>query len=1597
MILHGGSDSRDSEKFSSEGDTPNDIIPEYLIQLKLQNDIDNRSKQRKPKTKPKKPTKNSTLLDKPKHVNVFCQVCGNYADIKTSVICCECDELFHESCVNVDNSMLGPDNSFSCQTCVLQFPRRQPLKNSHKNLLWLSDTSVKSIVQNVPQIHEKMDLDELDECPICEQNCTCGFTNTNQTGSISMPLQNKTPIDLSAINGTTSNSSSFVQSNNSKMELLTSDLKKLDVFESSYAYNQKSSSDIIVQPIEKEYDISKISSSDCISNQILASNLSNESFHNSTNYLNISLDQSKFSEEHCSDIYPDSKASNTNRDISINQDCQKYELNKIDSLKTQKNVQISIDDTINHAKTPESIEFENINIDQSDLQHTDIISKGLSLSDQNFVVNDGHQTADKLNFTTNQDLNMSDTLHSKKINILGIIEKVDDSNNCKDSSNDDVLIDLDVTSFTNDTICKNVYKKVNKKIKRRGRPSRALKNTGLFNENSNKIKTKKISSNKTQSNFFQGNNTKLNLKNAINSNSFNKNDLDFEDEIVNVTDISTDDDLTYHHPTLLNNDFSPKKLKNYESVPSSLLSNSSMDSDLRIEEENYMINEKSIGSFNDSSCNEIESQFSSRNSFFIKNRKLVINNARQKKTNGGLSVNKSLSTDCLRNSESNLNTSFSNQKTTNLVDFSNHIYNDNEKYGSSDYSSNEDVFYMAIKHHDFGYEISGLSNSDSDNSFSSQKLKKFNKHKINDNSANLLIKNEGIYIGSYSDTDSVSALKNNINQGVGIEGSESYSSDSSDVVLEFREPDTSKSHKNVEINTCFDSDREDALLQMHLDQLRAVRETAFSSHTDAIIVAQTNDSFSDSTNDHLTEDYSEDENRCKNLSIGNHAYSDTLVSNNNRSTYLKHQNSNNSIYTDINLKKQEVSTFSDNFAQASDNSEIYSDLDSDSNGFFSDEDIIISCRDDVLDIVNIEELHTTHYDSSVNADVSIWDDITMDEASLALGIALSLEKDMPSSDKTVESNISSLENGHVLVTPATNDKGEQDDPIDGMVSVNVGSNIKKPLEENWVNLQVDKSSPTENGDNMLENILSEASEAYILDSEKVQSITDNNGIFIEDLHNEKDFLEIYPRDNSTLDCTTNIKSNLETPLEKYELIGLTSLNNLKTSYNTTNKEVQDVVDSLSLETHSNKVYDNDDDNNQTNFEKNRLSENMLSEILLENNSNLANLSASDVLIKDGCTKQKDWEREIENLVNTEALGAEFESRKESDELNMLDSYMFSSGGVDVDSYDNFFKNLNSINSENTNSNLLIDINAFKSTIENQVNRFDKIPINVFRQSRYLAAHKKSKQLPLDKASKSVILKSNTRILNSTTSLERVGGIRKYYDKMTPPNATLLYQQDFECKDGFLTTQNSNIPNFLRKKKARTLQNVQSSKGNSPYGLKSFQRVASRESSSYYTDIDLNFTSKSSRHTKRTNLIKHASKKKISSTAQSSFNKSIYDKWDIISKLNNNSPKQDNFLRKAKDVTNSTNSNFGESRNKDKPLDFNKKEHFIDFQPQYVFADASNKSINVQKKDYLAQNNEVNDMDIETSFSEDGSVKFDFGYKVENVLGLNFENISDDFI
>ncbi|PVZ98631.1 hypothetical protein BB558_005365 [Smittium angustum] len=1388
----------------SEDSVETEITPEYLIQLKLETQIDNKSKlpKQKPKQKPKlrnKEIKQSRSQKKTKqtYASVFCQLCGDHAGNGMSIMCSECNEPFHEHCVSVTNDMLGENGLFSCQTCVLQYPRRQrsvgtylmdgkqitnknskqpkslpgrkKSANSTIGKLNKPDKSRKSIVSewvsevnfeyeqnydmsaqyssknnnstsnfssgfginnqfpnNSANQNAESDVD-VEECPVCDMECTCGFAASNTTpAAISDNYLTETvttkPNDINNFESSKSNSpNNFDQipsielqteylhkrtSPNTKVEMLASDMKNLEVDEykpnhftnnidmyitsdntlGNQAHNilEKDSlmeetvnSSLVNNSLKPLNSFSKALSSgivetksvlnipETVDSEIMKNTFdSTKTLENQNQYTEPSLEKnSDYSQTFLPQINDNGIVTektlvssethnNSNSNVFLIDDNTK---NQTPIKKEQHNGQINNENIsslgINsHKETDKphqimsgSIGYkatysENkvnklISEDTNNIERNNLISDGVKNEHEKFfpvslpfeetyenTTNTNIKPEAFSNINTgghkpNSDIDTNNSKNFKHDEFNAIIDDEFEEINISEDlgGNDSLYEDFDFSLKGNNKSLKrkNNFSTNDNSIpvpRKRGRPpknpklsptnitgvsNKLLENTSnngkKLSKNKSKIQApkqknlKQIQSiNKFRSAFDHGikNNKKdIFIKNSGNlfSNISNKGlESDLDDEIINITDISTDSEVcdtkAVQNIISLDSQATSKNdpILNYSesSVLSSLESEDfSDDSDILNQEEHFLVRSDIYGFSSSDMIGMSEasiSDFSVSGSRYDRNKKYTKKAQKKKQKSGNKNIFKlkndskskaepNVKPDKRKNLASkNIKSGIRNNVNAHTSKRNNNVNEKNLKGYLSDKSqglngwgfdntndmkddANDEVFYMAVRHQDFGYEISGYSDSeDYENSivYNSDSISVEGIEFDHNGDKAILYGNPDAFtsedqsqITSGSDIDS----EENIDVGEmddfgdieGIIGPESGfssaglgfsnhggyfdSEDSEDEELTFRKVENPNQFGEQNI-TGTDSDREEALLQMHLEQLRAVREICPAHSGNSMSIQNSNVSDFDDidSDDEICSDFSYSDMNKSN-------FSDSFDNLENEHKTHKDRSFNEKIHKDSFLRKKHIEpkpllfTRSDPIIENSskdlynDSVEFYSSYcepssderplvkNSDTS---SDEDDFYDQNEDAHLITNSKHIYKDNFtdqsdygfiknDSrievegsfeftkrrnsdwdpieksgfNVAANVALWDDINMDDASLALGLAMSLEQNNSqnnTNNRDMNNQEVSGKQPQPLVIPATNEVGEQDDPIDGMVSVNLIPKKNSSVVDGWL-------------------------------------------------------------------------------------------------------------------------------------------------------------------------------------------------------------------------------------------------------------------------------------------------------------------------------------------------------------------------------------------------------------------------------------------------------------------------------------------------------------------------------------------------------------------
>ncbi|OMJ19870.1 hypothetical protein AYI69_g6449 [Smittium culicis] len=1138
----------------SEDDEPI-ISPEYMLQLKMQLELDNKSKSQKSKSKK---IALSQQKNPQKSRNIFCQLCGNFANLSSSINCSECNDPFHENCVGVSHEMLGEYGLFSCQTCVLQYPRRfrspgtflmdgkkisnvpisksrnvkkpaqtfisnnksqKPPKKSSKFSKknqskskritpgsWVSETifeNEQEILLNNQKSIEESDVD-IDLCPVCDQDCTCNSIPQTKilTNDSSNPNIPESPIIIDE------HSLEFIKHASSKVpkvETLVVDLENLEVSKSNFSplnllgsNSLSTSSNLINNDISTNLNTFENVSCDSFistnsnNDSCIPSNKLSENISTSSNPLAEQIEVIQSPVEN----YYEAHLFGTDKFIPNNE--SNHELPKLSTCENGlESPAISYNSNL-HSEQLHSYEIKpDISNSQNKLINSDIFdyenskshytsftsSPGNSLTTEfksNMLLSNENSLNSKPDFLEEKDLNstlpvlnkseglqhsMLDSTASKKPMAPYNSVSPKSLNKFSDSLSSDIEISIDddfeeitfssrpidyySTSFDKFSFITKNHKQAKKPTKRRGRPKKnspksavepnASKNTLFSNlkvgfsdsSSSEKMKSsrtsirprkpnkpKNISKNNTSSLPLQKESSNININSRLNTAENKINEKislpeEDEDEIINITDISTDSEYTgFEISTFLQSKSDPKTEDNVDiNVDfSSISSNFEDDSDIKNEEEIYLVRDEIFG-------------FTSEESELDKTRTRLNKKNRIKKRKKSKNIKSKKFT-------------IADKNLSQLNAFSDSDLNDEEdnKISNNSQSSKvkDEVFFMAVRHHDFGYEISGYSNSEEDVST------------LETGSDNP----DEIMFSENEDSDNLSE-----SDALNSENSNSYEDVSEDEVLTFRKPNSNDNLQKYD-QGCDDSDREDALLQMHLEQLRAVQDVCYTQDgisnfddSESLSNFQFDDSESSSgENDGFSSDFN------RSITFENQAHLSPIMED---STNSKKENNtpqfthsspilhSKKMYFDSFVKKSPI--FKCNSDPEFFNYPSSSESNYESLSDYSDE------RFDVheIDSINSDDLSdmSMSYKKGLGiaANIALWDDMSMDDASLALGLAMSLEKNNPTSKISIVESSSNKP----LITPATNETGEQDDPIDGMVSVNLASNEKTMIPKAW--------------------------------------------------------------------------------------------------------------------------------------------------------------------------------------------------------------------------------------------------------------------------------------------------------------------------------------------------------------------------------------------------------------------------------------------------------------------------------------------------------------------------------------------------------------------
>ncbi|OLY82110.1 hypothetical protein AYI68_g3777 [Smittium mucronatum] len=1109
----------------SEDDVESEISPEYLLQLKLQLDLDNKNKSSKTRLR-KKDLKSTSKISKKKTKNIFCQLCGDYAENNASIKCIECSELFHQDCVGVTKNMLGETGAFSCQTCVLQYPRRYRAPGTYlmdgkqisaksssknrkpKNQTSKSNTGTKyverkkstpgtyvsdAIFEQEQEIYlslqkndDESDVD-VDLCPICEQECTCNTPSLNPSNPSPISSIHNVVEDLGITFNGSNEYSVITQPKGNKLESLVADLGNLGVsepnldphlvFEEKSEFSHFSDHDGDINPENTQKNIvSYISSNFADSNPTL--NLVSQNHTNNTELM-----KNKSNKD--TDFILDSHNSeyDSNKFTSFPSDIPPSELNSVEVLVyvNKKTPSPYINKTV--TQSSDYTTTQNFVQDQHGLQSHNFVRKideNLSISEKKSPKNLDDNENKNINLLQQLDTNIfiPKNTSAKPADISPLNFNTFDQPEDHFSDDEEISIDDSFEEITFSTKPINFYDadfrksdllpKKKKSKKPRGRPKKnaskknvqgfltvdkALHETKfcLNDNNVGEMKSSRTSirypRSKMSATTKNQNILKPNLP-SVSEFGFKKESQitkvslplfqEDEDEIINVTDISTDSE----YMGLEVSDLSQvrHKFKNdvdFDGNLSSLSSSFEDDPEIENEEEMYILGDQIYYSSSD------ESEADKKPIKSLKNNSLV---GRRKRLSR-------------RSQEKSPKTPFKTEKAggpPNHLSDSDINENDPCNVIKSPLTTNDEVFFMAVQHHDFGYEISGYSSSDQEvsNSDSDSQVSENMNFVLDDNgdleldSDNNHFQNRGFL------------KKSNKSETIRSKDTLSSSSPSEDEELTFRKPDPTDTFINFDGDGA-DSDREDALLQMHLEQLRAVREIKYK-----------NDDFSNfddsenSSNFHFQDSESSETNSTQNYS--DTSLDDIFENDDGDLDFSKGENvidkesdktpqfthsspilNSKKIYYDTFIRSKPV------FVYNSDPDFINSYSGSESN---CDTDGSDSLNSDLysVDSDELSSLKSMYKKGlGINANMAIWDDMSADDASLALGVAMSLESSAVSS-KIFPTGDTQM---RPLITPATNETGEKDDPIDGMVAVHLPKVTKLNSERLLLSSKFSKNAP----------------------------------------------------------------------------------------------------------------------------------------------------------------------------------------------------------------------------------------------------------------------------------------------------------------------------------------------------------------------------------------------------------------------------------------------------------------------------------------------------------------------------------------------------------
>ncbi|PVV05094.1 hypothetical protein BB560_000386 [Smittium megazygosporum] len=1527
------------ESLISEDDPNPEISPEYMIQLKIQSTLDDKHSKKKPKPKPKKSKRSFSSKTIQKPSNIFCQVCGNVAEKEISVICSECNELFHESCVNVTNYQLGLDFLFSCQSCVLQFPKRhripgtyimggkqitprsqkiskkgtkqtytrklnKPPKSSKKiTPPWISDSGFDNAF-STPIAHNqqgklisKIDPDiGLEECPVCEQECTCGFavsipeTNVQITPAIAQELPLPFPANLSTALKT--------EPQEDQEKCVYSDIP-------IQTQSHTCSSTIIKVVSEPNMNLEKgfEQGFKIENNSQFASTKSPESvdlkIQNDLHHTQLQSSKPEFVTDDPISVDYDFDAQinkpsiliNVNKDTPIKQlpalvliSSPHQEVEELD-LSTSPNTQHSLKcesstlNTINSSKNSITNTTNSNSVQLSEYQNQGMWFEGSMHNAQ------GLKIANNDVSPTSVSPNSEKGHHSDKTISKQSPDKSENlSSNFLSKAAPQEGLELNISNI------KQVGT-ILKMPRRRGRPAKNSKiNKGMGDSLNSFISNKGgfSSSHKKHSNKHKFKNSKKYDK--------NNRSVDFEDEIINVTDVSTDNDdferyqksifATAHNPS---SDLPKNKKVGGKDLSSELSSDYSMDSDIRVEEESYLADNVSDSSSVEPDVDDYDKIKTSGNNFFIKNRKLLLENERKNhQAVKRIEKDKKAIVDPME---------------TQFTEDSASADPVNEELDHV--SSSEDVFQMIVRHHEFGYEISeASSDSEPENYMGDHSKVGTNSGYNSDSSSNeWIVDHEGVFTED-SDEDS---------------SEYEYLSDQPDeLFLQSRlKKDHSKNNNNQAISpehpsntpdstkdTSPDSDREEALLQMHLDQIHAVWETGANSNIrNSLFLDDDHELYESSALEHSSaidgSSYSSNYHSDSSLNFSqikdlpSNSLGNLNATTNSKALKTTSNIGTKKIYEETIIYEDPGILDSNDSKQKNDKKEANLDFDFDFNDVHTDDEFIFTHESELEAGSDLDDIAGGIGDTEFPADPYLLDDLSIDEASLAMGLALSMEQSQIVAGNSKEPIIPGIQS---LVKQAAGIKGEQDDPIDGMISVNMLPGIGSSSNKDWPILTVKNDVSEQARSSAFEQLVHQLPD--LQDSSHV--IPGKADISLNDNFLEKSILL---SGNSNTQGTTGKINSVFSISPKLDPLDTDFENSI---YVKTRKAIGQlsISDNHSHEIAIHSQQDSSNEPENTSYDTALLHDpelikgsntDFISKIV--NNYNMPQRT-TDQNIDFNMETKNDWDKEIETLVDTSAL-------TESPNRNFKGS-AGEKGSVSLNEVEdhkalNFIKNdferfIQTLEPNNKNDKINANENpeSYNSSVERQIQRFDKIPINIFRQSRYLASHKKSNQFYLHQLKDNFksFIKGNSpspfrkRVLKSKLHNSRSS---RYQNSAAQVSKSVSLEEDqttYNCNNSVSTKESG----YLSDKMVQMSSN--NGHGSNKLAKSSVFQVNSCRSSKrkpMLFEKESNSLQPTSLNSKFRYSQTPQNSKKVKTSLKNSFQQAIFDKWNTFSKHNLNLP------------------------------------------------------------------------------------------------------------